>query len=143
MPQTIFVDSDVVISSLLSSKGAAYLLIHHTTDIKLFISTLSQKELEIVATRQDILLNELKLLLERRFNLLDLKHTTMDEARKEYKDYVTDNNDAHIVVGAKEAKARFLITYNIKDFKIEKIKQDFNIIVMTPGQFMQYLRSIQ
>ena len=142
MPQTIYVDSDVVISSLLSSKGAAYLLIHHTIDIKLFISNLSQKELEIVAIRQDISLNELKLLLERRFNLVDLKHA-MDEARKEYKDYVTDYNDAHIVLGAKEAKVRFLITYNIRDFKIEKIKKDFNILVMTPGQYLQYRRSLQ
>src|SRR5438270_280016 len=121
MPQTIFVDSDVVISSLLSSNGAAYLLIHQTKDIKLFISNLSQKELKIVTTRIEISLNDLKLLIERRFNLVDLKHT-MDETRSEYKDYVTDNNDAHIVLGAKEAKARFLITYNVKDFKIEKIK---------------------
>src|SRR5947209_988952 len=108
MSHAIYVDSDVVISSLLSSTGAAYLLIHHTDDIELFVSNLSQKELEIVATRLEISLKELKLLLEKRFNFVDLKDT-MDETRKEYKDYVTDNNDAHIVLGAKEAKARFLI----------------------------------
>jgi predicted nucleic acid-binding protein len=142
MPHTIFVDSDVVISSQMSSTGAAYLLIHHTDDIKLIVSNISQKELEIVASRLEISLNDLKLLLERRFNFVGLKHT-MDEVKKEFKDYVTDINDAHIVLGAKEAKVRFLITYNIKDFNLEKIKKDFNILVMTPGQYLQYLRSLQ
>jgi len=142
MSHSLFVDSDVVISSLMSSTGAAYLLINHTDDIKLFVSNISQKELEIVATRLEVSLSNLKLLLGKRFNFVDLKQT-IDEARKEFKDYVTDDNDAYIVLGAKEAKVRFLITCNMKDFKIEKIKQDFNIIVMTPGQLIQYLRSLQ
>jgi predicted nucleic acid-binding protein len=142
MSINIFVDSDVVISSLLSSTGAAHILIHKTEDIKLFVFNLSQKELEIVINRLDISLHELKSIIEKRFNIFDLK-LTADEARKAYKDYVSDIHDAHIVLGAKEAKTRFLITYNIKDYKIEKIKQDFNILVMTPGQFIQYLRSLQ
>jgi predicted nucleic acid-binding protein len=138
----VFVDSDVLISSLLSSKGAAFHLIHNTDDIKLFISNLSQKELEIVVTRLEISHGELRSLLEKQVELINVKFTH-EEARKEYKNYVLDIHDAHIVLGAREANARFLITYNIKDFKIEKIKQDFNILVMTPGQFMQYLRSLQ
>lgn len=142
MPLKIFVDSDVVISSLLSSKGAAFLLIQQLEDVKLFVSNLSQKELEIVATRLDISQGELTSLLEKRFNIIELR-LTADEAREEYKDYVSDIHDAHIVLGAKESKARFLITYNIKDYKLEKIKQNFNILVMTPGQLLQYLRSLQ
>lgn len=142
MPHTLFADSDVVISSILSSTGAAYLLIHQTKGIKLYISNLSQKELEIVATRLKISQNELIVLLKNRFDIVDLK-LTHEETSKEYKNYVSDINDAHIIFGAKEAKVRFLITYNLKDYKIEKIKQDFNILVMTPGQFIQYLRSIQ
>lgn len=31
---------------------------------------------------------------------------------------------------------------NTEDFKIEKIKQDLDIITLTPGNFLQYLRSI-
>ena len=67
---------------------------------------------------------------------------TQHEIKERYKDYVEDLNDAHIVAGAAESKAHFLITYNIRDFKIEKIKKDFDIIVLTPGMFLQYLRSI-
>jgi predicted nucleic acid-binding protein len=142
MALKLFVDSDVVISSLLSSIGAAFLLIHKTDDINLFISNLSQKELEIVVDRLDISQKDLKSLLEKRFDIIDLKYTH-EEISKEYKNYVSDINDAHIIYGAKEAKVRFMITYNLKDYKIEKIKRDLNILVMTPGQFIQYLRSIQ
>jgi predicted nucleic acid-binding protein len=138
----LFVDSDVVISSLLSSSGAAFLLIHKTDDINLFISNLSQKELETVSSRLNLPIHELHLLFKNKLDIIQLKQTTQD-AKKEYKEYVSDSNDAHIILGAKEAKVRFLITYNLKDFKIEKIKQNFNILVMTPGQFIQYLRSIQ
>lgn len=138
----LFVDSDVVISSLLSSKGAAFILIHKVDSIKLIISNLSQLELEIVATRLNIPQEELKILFEKQFNIVNLK-LTHEEAKKEYKNYVSDINDAHIILGAKESKAKFLVTYNLKDYKIEKIKQDFNILIMTPGQFIQYLRSIQ
>ena len=138
----LFVDSDVVISSLLSSKGAAFLLIHKIDSIKLIISNLSQQELEIVAARLEISQDELKLLHEKRFNIVNLEFSH-EEPKKEYENYVSDANDAHIILGAKEAKARFLITYNLKDFKIEKIKQDLDILVMTPGQFLQYLRSLQ
>jgi len=89
VPLKIFVDSDVVISSLLSSKGAAFLLIQQLEDVKLFVSNLSQKELEIVATRLDIFQGELTSLLEKRFNIIELR-LTADEAREEYKDYVLD-----------------------------------------------------
>ena len=142
MAHTLFVDSDVVISSLLSSKGAAYLLTRQTKDIKLCISNISQKELETVVSRLRISQDKLQLLIEKSFDLIELKQT-LDQIKKEFGNYITDIDDAHIVLGAKESKARFLITYNIKHYKVEKIKQDFSILIMTPGQFIQYLRSLQ
>ena len=53
-----------------------------------------------------------------------------------------DENDAHIVAGAKEAKAKFLVSYNKKDFKVEKSKQDFAVLLITPAHLLQYLKSI-
>lgn len=142
MQHTLFIDSDVIISSLFSSKGAAFLLLHKTENVTLYISNLSQKELEIVVSRLNLSIHQLRLLLNNKLDSIQLKHT-IKEAKEKYKEYVTDINDTHIILGAKEANVRFLITYNLKDYHIEKIKQDFNILVMTPGQFMQYLRSIQ
>lgn len=45
----VFLDSDVIISSLISQKGAAYFLIQEKINLKLIISNISQKELFRVA----------------------------------------------------------------------------------------------
>lgn len=137
----VFVDSDVIISSLLSSTGAAYLLLNQTDNLSLFISTLSQKELERVSERLQIAKNDLDSLLNKRFSTVEL--LKVEDLKKKYADYVLDSNDAHIVAGAEKAHTRFLITYNTKHFKTNKIKDDFAIIIVTPGTFLQYLRSLQ
>lgn len=135
----IFVDSDVVISSLLSQSGAAYLLLSFTS-FEFFISSLSKKEIEKVVGRLGIESNMLKTLIGKNLEVVKLSES-VNEIKKSFNQYVLDENDAHIVVGAKSAKADFLITYNIKDFKIEKVKQDLGIVILTSGNFLQYLRS--
>ena len=134
----VFVDSDVIISLLLSEKGAAYLLLK-SDNITPIISNISRNEIEIVVEQLNIDQSKLKKLLKQ------LKHInlplTLDKVEKKFSQYVTDIYDAHIVAGAIEGRVTFLITYNIRHFKIDKIKEDLNIIVMTPGQFIQYLRS--
>ena len=134
----VFVDSDVIISSLLSEKGAAYLLLK-SDNITPIISNISRNEIEIVVERLNIDQSKLKKLLKqlKRINL----PLTLDKVEKKFSQYVTVIYDAHIVAGAIEGRVTFLITYNIRHFKIDKIKEDLNIIVMTPGQFIQYLRS--
>lgn len=136
----IFVDSDVVISSLLSQSGAAHLLLS-LTPFELFISSLSKKEIEKVVRRLKIESNRLKILIEKNLEIIKLSES-VSEIKKSFNQYVLDENDAHIVAGAVAAKADFLITYNVKDFKIEKVKQDLGIVILTPGNFLQYLRSI-
>jgi len=137
----IFVDSDVVISSLLSQSGAAHFLLN-LPSLQFFISSLSKKELEIVIERLNIRGDVLTTLIENNLEVTILSES-LNEIKESFKQYVLDEDDAHIVAGAKAAKAHFLITYNVKDFKIEKIKKDLNILILTPGNFLQYLRSIQ
>lgn len=139
MPPKTFVDSDVVISSLISSTGAAYILVN-SKDLSLVISNLSFQELKIVAKRLGIAEDKLNILIKK-FNLTRLKETS-EKLKEKYGHYVLDPNDAHIVAGAHKAKVKFLISYNIKHFKEDKIKQDFNIIVTTPANLLQYLRSL-
>ena len=135
----IFIDSDVIISSLLSKTGAAYILLH-TDTINPLLSSISQKEIEIVIARLDINKNIFIDLLRENLKVVPLL-TSNNDIKKKFQEFVLDINDAHIVAGAKEANVRFIITYNLKDFKIERIKDNYNIIVLTPGQFLQYLRS--
>ena len=123
----VFVDSDVIISSLISNSGAASELVNNFEIIKI-VSNFSIKELGIVKTRLKI--NK---------PLPELEVLTITNIKK-YSIHSSDVNDAHIVAGAHQAKVKFLITYNLKHYKIDKIKRDLNIIIMTPGMFLQYLR---
>lgn len=137
----IFVDSDVIISSFISRSGAAYFLLG-TTSAQFFISSLSKKELETVVKRLGIERAMLTTLIENNLKVTMLLEP-VTEIKESFKQYVLDENDAHILAGAKAAKADFLITYNVKDFKIDKIKKDLGILTLTPGNFLQYLRSIK
>ena len=141
MALRVFVDSDVVISSLISSTGAAFLLLNQTDDIELYISNISMSELEMVMERLSLDGQTLKKLAKRRFTILQLGKTP-EEMKKQFSDYVLDIDDAHIVAGAVRAKVQFLISYNKKHFKGDKLKENFNIILSTPANFLQYLRSL-
>lgn len=141
MSKKVFVDSDVVISSLLSTKGAAYLILNQQ-DRKFIISNISQKELEKVAQRLKINQGSLKNLIKKQFDVIKLTQE-LTEIKEEFANYTSDINDSHIVAGAKKAKAKFLLTYNLRHYNRLKIKADLGIIVLTPAQYLQYLRSLE
>ena len=136
----VFIDSDVFISSLISKTGAANFLINES-DVELIVSNVSIDEINNVALRLGLHKIEIEKLLEKRFTKIILQYS-LKEIKLRYKVYVTDIDDAHIVAGAEKGNVRFLISYNIKDFNVNKIKEDFGILVMTPAQFLQYLRSL-
>lgn len=135
----VFFDSDVVISSFLSNKGAAHVLLKNVT-IECLITDISQKEILRVAKKLSLSQENLITHVKSHF-----KQTGLLEKPKLIKDkyriYVSDENDAHVVHGAIKSKAKFILTYNNRHFNQEKIKNDLDILVMTPGKFLQYLRS--
>lgn len=135
----VFIDSDVVISALLSSTGAAHVLIHHDR-LKSVISSISFSELQIVAKRLGIKSDQLETLIESRFSVLKISQS-LQAIKQEYGQYVGDINDAHIVAGARSAGVKYLISYNLKHFKTDRIKSELDILIITPALFMQFLRS--
>ena len=135
----VFIDSDVVISSLLSSTGAAYFLLNQS-QIEPVISSISQKELQIVVKIMGIEIEKLEILIKNRFEVINIIKS-LKEVRQEYVNYVTDIHDAHIVVGAHSTKVKYIISYNLKHFKTDKIKDELDILLLTPALFLQYLRS--
>lgn len=135
----IFLDSDVVLSSLISKKGAAYFILNRSKNKKI-ISNYSTEEMIRVAERGKVDKETLSNLVKERLEIVK-SDKSLKIIKKEYKKYVKDENDAHIVVGARQSKAKILLTYNTKHFLKEKIKKDFGISIMTPGKFLQYLRS--
>jgi predicted nucleic acid-binding protein len=135
----VFVDSDVIISSLISNRGAAYFLVHQP-NITCSISTFSLKELRIVVKRLSLSSEVFEMLVDQQLQLQTLEDGGAT-IQKQYAHVVSDANDAHIIAGAVAAQVRYLITYNLKHYKIDRIKDEFNIIIMTPALFLQYLRS--
>jgi len=141
MRTIVFVDTDVLISSLLSSTGAAFLLLNNIESIQLFVSNFSIEETLRVAEKLEINNKETIHLLDTRLSKIELIDN-ISEIKTQFSDYVTDINDAHIVAGANQGKVQFIITYNTKHFKSDKIKNDLDIIVTTPANILQYLRSL-
>src|SRR3989344_1589659 len=137
----VFIDTDVIISSLISETGAASFLISESNVVR-FISNVSKEEAHEVAEKLQLDEAELGKRLNKRFSKILLKESLPDIKRKDEK-YVLDIDDAHIVAGAMMEKVRFLITYNIKDYRHDKIKEELGILVMRPAQFLQYLRSLK
>ena len=131
----VFLDTDVVISSLLSEKGASYEVLKSKGFDKV-ISSHVQKELKDVSKRLGITKN-----LAKGIRVVKLG-ITKSILLKRYGGFIHDPEDAHIVFGTKKSKSKFLLTYNLRHYKINKIRNDLQIIVMTPGNFLQYLRSI-
>jgi len=136
---SVFLDSDVIISALLSKRGAAYFLLA-SNYFDFYISNLSEKELLVVCKRLEILGKELRDLIKE-FNLVQIGESKL--ARNDFGKFVTDTNDSHVVSGAVHANVKFIVTYNLKDFKREVIKDELGILIMTPGMFLQYFRSLK
>ena len=135
----VFLDSDVVISSLISDLGASYQLINNKT-ATLLISDVSYRELISVIKKLDLSESKLRNLTKEKINVVKLKKS-LKKIKSDYKNYIKDINDAHVVAGAVESKAGFIITYNTRHFEINKIKEKYRLQVITPGLFLQYLRS--
>ena len=135
---TVFLDSDVLLSSVISQKGAAYQLTLQAGLIRC-ISNYSALESKRVALGLKLPDKDLSGQINK-CQIVDLR-TSPKEIKKKYLKYVHDEDDTHIVAGAVESSARFLVTYNLKDYLSELVLKDLKIIILTPGIFLQYLRS--
>ncbi len=136
-PIAIFLDSDVIIAALLSEKGASSEIIKNGA-LKKFVSKTIIKEVDEVSTRLHIDTPD-KTLFETFYVIsLDIKK---ERLAKKYFAYVSDLEDSHVVAAARRSKSSFLLTHNLKHYNTDLIEQKLKIIVLNPGQFLQYLRS--
>lgn len=134
----VFVDSDVVLSSLISSKGAAHFLLNEV-DLDFVISNISLDEITRGVTKLDLSIADLNL-LETKLKMVKLNQ---QKIKGDFGKYTFDENDAHVVAGAKKAKAKVILSYNVRDFNRQKISEELGVIVLTPAQYLQYLRSLK
>ncbi|MBL7159756.1 putative toxin-antitoxin system toxin component, PIN family [Candidatus Microgenomates bacterium] len=138
----LVLDSDVVIAGLISSKGAGHFLLSNFLPhkkVKIFTSKEQIKEIELVMRRPSFIWQANKKLWES-FKKDSAKVKLSPKSIKKLTNYLNDPSDVHILAAAISGKARFLLTYNIKHYQREKIKEDFNLLVVRPGFFLQYWR---
>lgn len=137
MKPAVFVDTDVIISSVISSRGASRMLIDSLEVVKT-ISNISLVEIKKVSQRLQLSDKSLQA------TLVKCECVSIDannsRSKTRFGKYVVDEDDAHIVAGVVEAKLGILVTFNQKDFKREFLKRDFEIIILSPGEMLQYLR---
>lgn len=136
-PIVIFLDSDVIVAALLSKKGASSEIIKNNEFTK-FASKTIKKEVEEVVKRLPIDITDNKLFETIHIITLDINRGRL---AKKYFAYVSDLEDSHVVAGAERSKSSFLLTHNLKHYKTDLIEQKLKIVVLNPGQFLQYLRS--
>ena len=137
----VFIDSDVIISSLLSPTGASHIIVD-SSDLRSCISNFSLEELNRVVGKLGVDKNKLGRLLKSGLKTIKIK-LEKEEILDKFSIYTNNVEDAHIVAGAKVSKSKFLVTFNTKDYTIEKIGKDLGIKVITPGGLLQYLRSME
>lgn len=136
----VFVDSDVVVSAIISQTGAAHLIMNDDRVGK-FISNFSIEELNLVIHRLKLSPATLKLLLDKA-HVIDIKQSKT-QVKQRFSGSTNDENDAHVVAGTVVAKAKFLLTYNQKHYNTDQIKNELGITVLTPALFLQYRRSLE
>lgn len=137
----VFVDSDVIISSLISKNGAANIVVNKAS-INSYVSNFSHEELSRTVKRLGISKDKFEKVLKEKLKTVKINISKEDILDK-FGNYTYDLEDAHIVAGAKEAKAKFLVTFNIKDYKLEKISDELSIKILTPGELLEYLRNLE
>lgn len=134
----VFLDTDVIISSLLSQKGASFEILNSEKIDKL-ISKSIRSEAEIVTIRKN--LNETVLAKMLKNTKTIPTNISKEKLIKSFSQYVLDIEDSHVVSGAKKSKAKFLLTHNKRHYHARRIKNELDIEVLKPGEFLQYLRS--
>ena len=136
-PQKIVIDTNIIISALLSSRGAAFKLIslvgkdhyNYVLSVPLLI------EYEDVLKRKN---SKILLSLESKNHILDRLcfHAELREIFYLWRPYLNDPNDDLVLELAVESNCDSIITYNLKDFKnIDK----FGLEAITPKAFLQQI----
>ncbi len=146
----IIIDTNIFLSSLLSSKGASYKLLwwiieqYKYKDKKYnVISNTLLTELEDVLSRDKNISNYTD------FNKMDLdkfisaicKISFHQKINFLWRPFLKDIKDDMVLEVAFNAKAKYIITYNDKDFR--GVEKSFNIKILTPKDFLKIIGEIK
>jgi putative PIN family toxin of toxin-antitoxin system len=139
----VFLDTSTLIAALLSSKGGSFYIL---TQLKNFHFQINRYVLDETLEVLDDKFSDRKELKSNLFLLLGLSKTEIlsnpsEHSVKDVSKYINEE-DAPILASAIE-KSNYLITLD-KDFldkEVKKFAEQENIIIFTPREFINFLRS--
>lgn len=139
----IFLDSSVLIAALHSNTGASAQLLALSQEgiLEVFISNQVEEEVLDVLERKA---PKLKSVFKSLISTSKLKQVkTSDKTTpKAARSWIKDPKDVKILVGAKAARAHYLITLDIKDFIRDKsVAEKTGLVILTPGEFLNELHA--
>lgn len=133
----LFLDANIIYSAAKSVSGASYALFQLKERLK--VNLISSK-LAVVEAERNIVEKEGSRVLERFYELIkNIEVIAVDnhKAKRFYKDIIEDK-DAPILYGAKQSRAKFLITLDKKHFFTKKLlKEKLPFKITTPRDFFQ------
>jgi putative PIN family toxin of toxin-antitoxin system len=133
--QKIVIDTNIVISAMLSNRGAAFKLISligkHHFDYAMSVPLMLEYEDVLKRTDSKIILSP-----EAKDNILDrlCYYADLREIYYLWRPYLSDPKDDLVLELAVESNCNSIVTYNLNDFKnIDK----FGLEALTPKEFLQ------
>ena len=142
----IVIDTNVVLSSLLSQNGASNrLMVWLFTQDKKY-NVLSNT---LLTEFEDVLLREKNIKQFNQLNRNDVSRFIDDICLISYhqninflwRPFLKDSNDDMVLEVAFNANAKYIITFNPKDFK--GVEENFNIHIITPQEFLTIIGEIR
>lgn len=145
-PKVVIINSNILFSSLIKEEGftrAVLLFLKDTANLKFMIpkTVISEFKLHIgeISRKSGLTYNNVLSGLEKLLgNVEQIDELNLKDEIKEGIKYVKDENDAPFVAVALKYKPAYLLTYNKKDYKIEKLKE-LDILVVTPKEALDLM----
>lgn len=136
-PPKVFFDANVLVSAALSKDGPAYGLIH-LTQVGILAGYTSTQVVEEARAAIQAFAPEAGLDLRRILGRARLRVRPTPRLRPEYEG-LSHPKDCHVVAAAIRCKARYLATFNTRDFRGRLLRDGHGIMVIPPVTLLRLL----
>lgn len=139
---TVFLDSSVLFSALLSKKGASaeIILLAMRGEIAILISDYVAEEVKRSLKRKaQNLLSLFEALL--RLNVLKIVSEPTQDEVAHARLFISDAKDAPVIAAARKHRARYLVTLDRRDFLADDlVAQKSGLVILLPKDFLKRIR---
>lgn len=139
LPVTVFFDSDVMIAGSASIKGASFALLQFA-ELGVIRGIVSTRVLDECRKNLVNKLPEAVLPFEKIIERCVTVNAFPSQASISFASNQAEKKDVVILASALEAEARFLVTFNVKDYWPSEATDITDIKVVTPAELLAWIR---